>query len=110
MEEKDMGTRSYTKEYKVEAVKLAKEIGPKKAAQELGMPEGTLGGWVREAKHGVIDLGKGSQTPEGAMTLAGELQECRKKNKELEKENARLAKENEFLEEASRFFAASRKK
>ena len=31
-------TRSYTPEYKVEAVKLAKEIGLKPAAEELGIP------------------------------------------------------------------------
>lgn len=102
--------RSYTNEYRIEAVKLAKEIGPKKAAQELGIPSGTIGGWVSEAKAGKIDLGAGAQTPQGAMTLAAELQECRKKIKEQEKEIARLEKTNEFLEEASRFFAASRKK
>jgi transposase len=107
---KNVSGRKYTKDYKVEAVKLAREIGNKKAAEELGIPTGTLGGWVKSAKDGAIDLGKGFQTPESAITLAGELIECRKKIKELEKNIAKIAKENEFLEEASRFFAASRKK
>ena len=32
--------RKYDHEYKVQAVKLAKEIGGAKAAKELGIPEG----------------------------------------------------------------------
>ncbi len=102
--------RNYTKEYRIEAIKLAQEIGPKKASEELGVPSGTIGGWLREARIGKIDMGLGTQTPQGALTLAAELQECRRKIKEQEKEIARLEKTNEFLEEASRFFAASRKK
>ena len=34
--------RKYDHEYKVQAVKLAKEIGGAKAAKELGIPEGTI--------------------------------------------------------------------
>ena len=42
-----MGTgRQYDEKYKEEAVKLAKEIGTKHAAEEIGIPKGTLGGWV----------------------------------------------------------------
>ena len=38
-----MGTgRQYDERFKVEAVKLAKEIGTKQAAEELGIPKGTL--------------------------------------------------------------------
>ena len=32
----------YDQEYKVQAVKLAREIGGAKAAKELGIPEGTV--------------------------------------------------------------------
>ena len=48
------GQRRYEKEYKVQAVKLAQEIGAGKAAKELGIPVDTLyscqkavreGGW-----------------------------------------------------------------
>lgn len=43
-----MGTgRRYGEEFKKEAVKLAKEIGNKEAAEELDVPRGTLGTWVR---------------------------------------------------------------
>jgi len=47
-----MGTgKQYSEEYKKEAVKLAKEIGNKAAAEELGIPKGTI--W---------DMGKQSQS------------------------------------------------
>ena len=38
--------RKYDHEYKVQAVKLAKEIGGAKAAKELGVPEGTVHTWL----------------------------------------------------------------
>ena len=34
--------RQYDQEYKIQAVKLAKEIGQAKAARELGIPKNTL--------------------------------------------------------------------
>lgn len=104
------GIKKYDKEYKVQAVKLAKEIGNKKAAQELGVPYNTLSGWIRKAKDGEIDLGQGSRTPDSAISIAEELQQLKKQIKELTKENKRLKEENEFLAEASAFFAASRQK
>ncbi len=106
-----MGTgKKYDEKYKMEAVKLAKEIGTKRAAEELGIPEGTLGGWVKKARDGEIDTGNGNRSPEEALNLAQQLQEERKKNKALEKRIKELEELNEFLEEASAFFAASRQK
>ena len=99
--------RQYDHEYKVQAVKLAKEIGQAKAAKEQGIPKNTMYSWVRANP---LDLGAGSQTPQSAMTLNEELLKLRQQVKELEKENRRLKKENDFLEEASAFFAASRLK
>ena len=102
--------RQYDHEYKVQAVKLAKEIGQAKAAKEQGLPKNTMYSWVRANRLGNLDLGAGSQTPQSAMTLNEELLKLRQQVKELEKENRRLKKENDFLEEASAFFAASRLK
>ena len=102
--------RQYDHEYKVQAVKLAKEIGQTKVAKELGVPKNTMYGWVRANRLGNLDLGAGSQTPQSAMTLNEELIRLRQKVKDLEKESRRLKKENDFLEEASAFFAASRLK
>ena len=39
-------TRTYPAEYKAEAVKLARETSVKTASDELGVPYGTLNGWV----------------------------------------------------------------
>ena len=96
--------RSYDKEFKVQAVKLAKEAGTKKAAAEPGIPENTLSGWVHKAKNGKLDLGMGKQTPQTALTLVAENEELRRQLKERDKEIKRFNELNEFLEEASAFF------
>ena len=62
--------RKYDPEYKVQAVKLAKEIRGTKAASELGIPVNTLYGWMRSAKNGFVDLGQGAQTPQSAISLS----------------------------------------
>ena len=49
-------------------------------------------------------------SPKNALSLNDELIELRKRVKEQDKEIRRLKEENEFLEEASAFFAASRRK
>ncbi len=95
--------RQYDHEYKVQTVKLAREIGQAKAAKELGVPKNTMYGWMRANRLGNLDLGAGSQTPQSAMTLNEELIQLRQQVKEQEKEIRRLKKENNFLEEASAF-------
>lgn len=85
-------------------------MGNKRAADELGIPQNTLGTWVYKVKKGEIDTGAGNQTPETALTLAAENQELRRQLKERDKEIKRLNELNEFLKEASAFFAASRRK
>ncbi len=106
-----MGTgKQYDEEYKKQAVKLAKEIGNKAAAEELGIPKGTLGTWLRKARAGEIDTGTGTRSPDELLNLAQQLQAANKRIKELEKKNRELEELNEFLEEASAFFAASRRK
>lgn len=102
--------RKYDHEYKVQAVKLAREIGSVKAAKELGIPESTIRTWQKAVLSGSLNIGDGAHTPKSAMNLAEELAMLRKCVKEQEKEIRRLKEENEFLEEASAFFAASRRK
>ena len=75
--------RKYDVEYKIQAVKLSKEIGSSKA--------------------GRLDIGGGAHTPESAMSLAEELSMLRKQIKQQDKEIRRLKEENEFLAEASAF-------
>ena len=106
-----MGTgRQYDDEFKKQAIKLAKEIGSKAAADELGIPKGTLGTWLRKARTGEIDTGTGMRTPEESINNAQQLQAANKKIRAQEKRICELEELNEFLEEASAFFAASRQK
>ena len=78
--------KQYDREYKIQAVKLAKEIGQAKAVIELGIPKNTVYGWVRGRRLGTLNLGPGMQTPESAMTLSEELFQLRQKLKVQEKE------------------------
>ena len=104
--------KQYEKEYKVQAVKLAKKTGAANAAKELQIPVNTLYGWIRKAKSGSLDIGCGERSPEESLNIAEENQQLRKRIKALEKENKRLrlSEMNEFLEDAAAFFAASRQK
>ena len=102
--------RTYTENFKKDAVKLAREISNKKAAEELGIPENTLNGWIRKAKDGDLDLGLGTQTPQGAMSLASELKLAKEEIKRLTKENAKNKETIEFLTNATAFFAERRQK
>ena len=100
--------RQYDTQYKVQAVKLTHDIGSKRAAQELGIPLNTLYGWMRAEKDGRLDCG--ARAPGSALTLSEEITMLRKQVRDQEKEIKRLKETNEFLEEASAFFAASRRK
>ena len=102
--------RKYDHEYKEQAVKLAQEIGGAKAAKEIGIPEGTIYTWLKAVRGGKLDIGAGAHIPNSAMSLAEKITMLRKRLKDQEKEIRRLKEENEFLEEASTFFAASRRK
>ena len=74
-----MGTgKQYDEEFKKQAIKLAKEIGIKAAADELCIPKGTLGTWVQKARIGEIDTGAGSRTPGESLTIAQQLQAANK--------------------------------
>ncbi|MEE3394090.1 MAG: transposase, partial [Lachnospiraceae bacterium] len=49
--------RTYDHEYKVQAVKLAQEMGSAAAARELGISRNTVYGWVKHVKDGTLDIG-----------------------------------------------------
>ena len=63
--------KSYDRGYKEQAVRLAKEIGNKKASDELGVPYSTLYVWIKAAESGDLDMEE--RTPENAMSLAEEV-------------------------------------
>lgn len=64
--------RKYDHEYKVQAVKLAKEISGAKAAKELGIPEETIHTWLKAVCAGTLDIGNGAHTPESAIVIKTE--------------------------------------
>ena len=89
--------RTYDEVYKVQAVKLAEEIGVRGAIEELQVPEETLRGWIEKKKKGELDTGNGSRKPEESLNIVQQLQEARRQLKEQEKEIRRLKELNEFL-------------
>ncbi|MDR0357008.1 MAG: transposase [Clostridiales Family XIII bacterium] len=93
----------YEKNFKEEAVKLADEIGAKKAAEDLGVSYYTILDW-RKAKREAGEyafVGSGRRRPTPGKTS---------KEQELEKENRELRRANEILKDALGFFAQDRKK
>ena len=102
--------KQYDDEFKVQALKLAKEITVPKAAKELNISKNTLYGWAKAARDAKIDLGAGSRSPEDSLSLVEEIKKLRAENKAKDKEIKRLKEMNDFLEEASAFFAASRQR
>lgn len=88
--------RTFTTEFRAEAIKLAKESGKtiKVQAKELGLSESALRKWVSQAE---VDRGNGVV---GALTTA-EREELSK----LRRENRTLKMERELLKKWAAFFA-----
>jgi transposase len=83
--------RQYTKEFKVEAVRLIVEEGRRisELARELGIAENLLHRWKKKSEAGKIDPfpGKGRLSPED-----DELRQLRRENKRLRMERDILKK------------------
>ena len=88
--------RSFSKEFKLEAVKLVKEGGMSvhAAAQDLGICATSLRRWVQQFE---IDHGAGA----AGATTSQEKEELRR----LRRDNRRLRMEREILKKATAFFA-----
>jgi transposase len=93
-----MGMRQrFTKEFKLEAVRLMKHSGRPAAAiaRELGIPRNKLYKWVQQLEHHGEDAFPGSGRQPGAE---GELARLRR-------EVARLTEERDILKKAAAYFA-----
>ena len=89
--------RTYTKEFKQDAIKLAlKSPSVLAAASNLGIPSATLNGWVKA---------KLNKTDKKATDDSSIYEEFKK----LRKENSRLKEEREILKKAATFFAKESK-
>lgn len=67
----------YNKKFKIQAVKLGREIRFHKAAEELRINLDILYSWNKHVKHARLDLGPGTQTTDMAMDLTEEVQKLR---------------------------------
>jgi transposase-like protein len=88
--------RSFTAEFKAEAVRLC-QVGDRtvrQVAKDLDLTETALREWVRRAE---VDAGQG---PPGALTTAE-----REELTRLRRENKRLQMERDILKKAAAFFA-----
>jgi transposase len=93
-----MGTRRrYTREFKLEAVRLVRERGVTmaQAARDLGVHVNVLRAWVRAERADPAHAfpGHGQQTPEDAEKT------------QLRREVARLKMERDILKKAAAYFA-----
>jgi transposase len=93
MEGRSRSRRSFTDEFKRDAVAMVLDDGHKivDVADRLGIGEGTLGNWVRQA---------GIDRSERAGVSSSERQEL----VELRRENARLRMERYLLKRATAFW------
>jgi len=106
----EMGQRTYTAEYRANAVKLAKEMGASAAARQLKIPADTLYTWISRAKSGDLPMSPTPPDPKASLNLAERVKELERELKAVKSENAQILRENQILEEATAFFAARRKK
>ena len=88
--------KSYTREYKIEAVRMTTEggIAVAQAARDLGINENTLHNWRRQFRQ----WGAAPNAGKEALTQAEEIQRLRR-------DNAKLREERDFLKKAAVWLA-----
>jgi len=88
----------YSKEFRVEAVKLVVEggISVYEASRQLSLPKSTLENWVRAFKAGKLDVIGGEQLP---------LTEVEQELDRVRRELAQVKQERDILKKAAAYFA-----
>lgn len=96
-----MKRRVFTKEFKLEAVKLVKERGYSrlKACKSLGVAENSMALWVKQFEAGTLMAMPGplTRTPDQEQVLT------------LRRENQELRMERDLLKKAAAYFARNSK-
>jgi len=91
--------RRYTKEFKIEAVRLGQSVGYSEASRRLGMPESSLFNWVKLDRAGKLGSSTGvTATPRSAKELEAEVDRLRR-------ELAAAKVDNDILKKAAAYFA-----
>jgi transposase len=93
-------TREYTKEFKLEAIRLAKESGSvTQTSKDLGIAPQSLYAWISQ----------GNQDKEQAFPGKGRLKPDDEELRKLRLENKKLKEINEILKKATAYFAKESK-
>jgi len=94
-----MARKAYSQQFKEDACRLVIEKGyrPTKAAQELGVPLGTLENWLKKRGHGRAVQHVPPDSDDPAVLKA--------RIRELEKSLERAQMEKDILKKATAFFA-----
>ncbi len=89
--------RQYTKEFKLEALRLCQQpgMGPSKVAEDLGINRSMLGNWAKQLKDSPKDAFRGHGT---RTELEGEVAALRRRIRVLEEER-------DILKKAATWFA-----
>ena len=90
-ESKKRTRRSFTEEFKHEAVQMAKKNGNSQTARDLGIDESNIRNWIKKYENPVIPRSSQVQKPYS----------------DLEKELKKLRKENSYLKEINRVLKKS---
>ena len=91
-----MERRQYSKDFKLEVLKLAEKVGVPQACKDLGVGESLVYRWRVAAKDEGNDAFRGN----------GRLTERDEELRKLRQENKLLKQEREILKKATAFFAA----
>jgi len=87
-----MGQRTYTAEYRAQAVALAQELGGSAAARQLKIPSDTLYTWMSRARSGDLPQSGIKPDPKKSLELAERVKELEREVKALRGENAQIRK------------------
>jgi transposase len=97
---KQVGNRQYADEFKVEAVRLGESIGGNQAAKRLGVPESSLGNWMRLSRSGRLKAADGA-----AGARKRPVSEVEAENARLRRELASTRLDLEIVKKAAAYFA-----
>ena len=95
-----MGNRRYNAEFKIEAVRLGESIGGTQAAKRLGIPESSLGNWMRLSRAGKLKAADGA-----AVAVKRSVSEVQEENARLRRELASTKLDLEIVKKAAAYFA-----
>lgn len=93
------GRRKFSKEYKVEAIRLAEQRGTRAASESLGIDISLIYNWKKALESDGAEAFRGNGNRTG----------LEEENRQLRLENLRLRQEAEILKKASAYFARNQK-